>query len=84
MNQEGKPVVGKPPKESRRWTLYKDGASSREGSGSGIMLTIPKGGGEVTYALRFDFHTSDNEVEYKALLTGLRLDKKMGVEAAVP
>ncbi|XP_023737239.2 uncharacterized protein LOC111885192 [Lactuca sativa] len=62
------------------WTLYTDGASSREGSGAGLILTNPEGE-EVTYALRFDFHTSNNEAEYEALLAGLRLAKQVGVKA---
>lgn len=35
---------------------------------------------EVTYALRFDFHTSNNEAKYEALLAGLRVAVKMGAE----
>lgn len=42
----------------------------------GLILTSP-GGEEVTYALRFEFMTSNNEVEYKALLACLRLSKRM-------
>lgn len=45
-----------------------------------MILTSPEGE-EVTYALRFDFYTSNNEAEYEALLAGLRLAKQMGVEA---
>lgn len=56
------------------------GASSREGSGTSLILTTLEEE-EVTYDLRFDSHTSNNEAEYEALLTGLRLAKQMGVEA---
>ena len=68
------------PTENSSWTLYTNGASSREGSGAGLILTSPEGE-EVTYALCFDFHTSINEAEYEALLTGLRLAKQMGAKA---
>lgn len=75
-NHEGKPVAGKQPKGNRRWTLYTDDAFRWEGSGAGLILTGPEWE-EVMYAFRFDFHTPNNEEEYEALLTGLRLAKKL-------
>ncbi|XP_071911843.1 uncharacterized protein [Coffea arabica] len=60
---------GVQPKEP--WVLFVDGASSKEGSGAGLLLISPTGE-ELTYALRFDFPASNNEAEYEALLTGLR------------
>lgn len=59
--------------------LYTNGAASKEGSGAGLILTNPEGN-EVTYALRFDFDTTNNKAEDKALLVGLRLVRKMGVK----
>ncbi|XP_023746717.1 uncharacterized protein LOC111894856 [Lactuca sativa] len=73
-------VVKEAPADHGSWTLYTDGASGREGSGAGMILTSPEGE-EVTYALRFDFHTSNNEAEYEALLAGLRLAKQMVAKA---
>ena len=64
---------------NQRWTLHTDGASNKEGSGARLILTSPAGE-ELTCALRFDFHTSNNEVEYEALLVGLKLTVTMGVE----
>ncbi|GJX52542.1 reverse transcriptase domain-containing protein [Tanacetum coccineum] len=43
-----------------------------DGSRAGIILTDPNGK-EITYALRFDFPTSNNEAEYEALIAGLKL-----------
>ncbi|XP_071900977.1 uncharacterized protein [Coffea arabica] len=60
------------------WVLFVDGASSKEGSGAGLLLTSPTGE-ELTYALRFDFPASNNEAEYEALLTGLRITHQMGI-----
>nr|KAJ0216025.1 hypothetical protein LSAT_V11C300153800 [Lactuca sativa] len=77
--KEGIMVVKGIPENNRKWMLYTDGTSSREGSGACLILTSPEGE-EVTYALRFDFHTSNNETEYEALLVGLRLAKQMGAE----
>ncbi|GJY88246.1 reverse transcriptase domain-containing protein [Tanacetum coccineum] len=69
------------PKAHRRvpvWTLYTDGASSNEGAGAGLILTDPKGN-EITYVLRFEFPTSNNESEYEALIAGLELSIKLEV-----
>ncbi|GKA06516.1 reverse transcriptase domain-containing protein [Tanacetum coccineum] len=52
--------------------LYTDGASSSDGSGTGLMLIDPEGK-EYTYALCFKFKTTNNKAEYKALLAGLRI-----------
>nr|XP_027076060.1 uncharacterized protein LOC113699915 [Coffea arabica] len=72
-----------PPKEARPeepWVLFVDGASGKEGSGAGLLLTSPTRE-ELTYALRFDFPASNNEAEYEALLTGLRIAHQMGITA---
>ncbi|XP_027178202.1 uncharacterized protein LOC113777367 [Coffea eugenioides] len=66
--------------EGEPWVLFVDGASSKEGSGAGLLLTSPTGE-ELTYALRFDFPASNNEAEYEALLTGLRIALQMGITA---
>ncbi|XP_071925425.1 uncharacterized protein [Coffea arabica] len=60
------------------WVLFVDGASSKEGSGAGLLLTSPTGE-ELIYALRFDFPASNNEAEYETLLTGLRIAHQMGI-----
>ena len=65
-------------KEGSTWNLYSDGASSKEGSGAGILLISPEGE-EITYALKFKFTVSNNEAEYEALLAGLRIAKEMEV-----
>ncbi|KAI3829139.1 hypothetical protein L1987_03255 [Smallanthus sonchifolius] len=54
------------------WSLYTDGASSMEGSGAGLMLLSPEGV-EITYAVKLNFKSTNNEAEYEALLAGLRL-----------
>jgi hypothetical protein len=61
------------------WNLYTDGSSCQEGSGAGLILTNPEGT-EFTYALRFEFDTSNNEAEYEALLAGLWIAEKIGVK----
>ncbi|KAI3740512.1 hypothetical protein L2E82_30973 [Cichorium intybus] len=66
-------------KESTTWTLHTNGAAGKEGCVPGLILQSPQGE-EMTYALRFDFQTSNNEAEYEALLAGLRLATKNGVK----
>ncbi|GJT42765.1 reverse transcriptase domain-containing protein [Tanacetum coccineum] len=69
-------VISMPGKSTSAWTLFTDGASSIEGSGTGLILTDPNGQ-EMTYALRFNFKASNNEAEYEALVAGLELTIQM-------
>ncbi|XP_021999239.1 uncharacterized protein LOC110896105 [Helianthus annuus] len=64
------------------WNLNTDGASSKEGSGAGLILIDPEGI-EYTYALRFEFKTSNNEAEYEALLAGLQTAAKAGASSVL-
>ncbi|XP_056695384.1 uncharacterized protein [Spinacia oleracea] len=50
-----------------RWTVYVDGSSTQNGCGAGIICQSPEGD-KYEYAMRFKFQTSNNEVEYEALL----------------
>ncbi|XP_022004609.1 uncharacterized protein LOC110902205 [Helianthus annuus] len=67
------------PSDLEAWKLFTDGASSIEGSGAGLILINPKGL-KFTYALRFEFQTTNNEAEYEVLIAGLRLAKEMKVQ----
>ncbi|GJZ63487.1 reverse transcriptase domain-containing protein [Tanacetum coccineum] len=62
-----------------RWTLFTDRSSCVDGCGAGVILTDSEGM-EFTYALRFQFETTNNEAEYEALIAGLRIAEKMGVK----
>ncbi|XP_071739378.1 uncharacterized protein [Rutidosis leptorrhynchoides] len=68
-----------PPIEHEEWKLFTDGASSSDGSGAGLMLVSPEGK-EFTYALCFEFSTTNNEAEYEALLPGLRLARDLNIQ----
>nr|GEX71648.1 reverse transcriptase domain-containing protein [Tanacetum cinerariifolium] len=61
-----------------KWKLYTDGASSFDGSGIGLMLIDPEGK-ECTYALHFEFKTTNNKAKYEALLAGLRIAQEMEI-----
>ena len=60
--------------EQQWWKLYVDDSSNDYGAGVGLMLVSVKEH-KITCALRFDFKASNNEADYEALLTGLRLAK---------
>ncbi|GKD92638.1 reverse transcriptase domain-containing protein, partial [Tanacetum coccineum] len=62
-----------------RWTLFTDGSSCVDGCGAGVILTDPEGV-EFTHALRFQFEATNNEAKYEALIAGLWIAKKIGVQ----
>ena len=64
---------------SNVWSLRIDGSSNMNQSGAGVVLDSPIGE-KINYALRLDLPTLNNEVEYKALLVGLRLAKEIRAE----
>ncbi|GKD08685.1 reverse transcriptase domain-containing protein [Tanacetum coccineum] len=66
------------PDSNSKWRLYTDGASNLDRSGAGLMLIDPEGK-EYTYALRFEFETTNNEAEYEALLAGLQIAQEMEI-----
>ncbi|XP_076894831.1 uncharacterized protein LOC143547243 [Bidens hawaiensis] len=60
------------------WLLYTDGASNGDGSDAGLILISPEGI-ELTYAIRHEFPSTNNEAEYEALLAGFRMAQKIKV-----
>ncbi|KAK3033968.1 hypothetical protein RJ639_034132 [Escallonia herrerae] len=62
------------------WNLYVDGSSALGSSGAGLILISPEGF-TIKYALRFGFQASNNEAEYEALLTGIRLAHALKVDS---
>nr|KYP64946.1 Retrovirus-related Pol polyprotein from transposon 17.6 [Cajanus cajan] len=63
--------------EQQWWILHVDGSSNNQGSGAGVILEGPRGI-TLEQSLRFRFKASNNQVEYEALLAGLRLAEDMG------
>lgn len=59
--------------------MHTNGIASKERSDAGLVLKNPNDD-EITYALRFDFQVSNNEVEYEALLAGLHLAREVGAK----
>lgn len=61
------------------WKLYFDGSSSREGSGAGVVLISPTDQ-VITLSFKLQFLTTNNTVEYEALILGMKATKDIGVE----
>ncbi|XP_063949855.1 uncharacterized protein LOC135152711 [Daucus carota subsp. sativus] len=71
------PTKEEKPKEY--WLLFFDGPSKTKGSGAGLVLQSPDGF-TVEYAIKLDFPTTNNEVEYEALIAGLGLARTLRVK----
>ena len=54
------------------WTPNMDGASRQTGAGLGLQLEAPTEE-IIEQAIRLDFSTSNNEVEYEAIIAGIDL-----------
>jgi hypothetical protein len=59
------------------WVLYVDGASSQQGSGSGVTV-ISTQGDVLNYALHLMFLVTNNIAEYEAMIVDLKLVKELG------
>ncbi|KAL0286094.1 UNVERIFIED_CONTAM: hypothetical protein Sangu_2748300 [Sesamum angustifolium] len=55
-----------------KWLLHMDGSSTIQGSGTGIVITSPHGE-DLTFAIKFGFKASNNEVDYETLVIGMKL-----------
>jgi ribonuclease HI len=59
--------------------IYFDGSLKLEGTGAGVLLISPTGE-QLEYILQISCKVSNNEVEYEALLHGLRLAASLGIK----
>src|SRR5262249_35442102 len=66
--------------ESIKWTLYVDGSFNKMGSSAGVILNGPDGV-TIESAFGFEFPTTNNEVEYEALILGLQLANNIGIRS---
>ena len=76
-NGEGKGVD-----ECPWWSILTDGSSNKYAGGVGIMLLSPEGD-KIECMVRLNFPTTNNEVEYEALMARLDLAKAAGVVSMV-
>nr|XP_027076820.1 uncharacterized protein LOC113700543 [Coffea arabica] len=63
--------------EPQRWILHVDGSSNSEGSGADLLFENPQGE-RCSYALRCNFTTFNNEIEYETVIAGLQLVHRLG------
>jgi ribonuclease HI len=68
------------PKIEREWVVYVDGSSTKKNGGAGIVLVTSEGE-ELNGSFRLEFKTTNNEAEYKAVVTGLRLALELGAKS---
>jgi ribonuclease HI len=61
------------------WKIFFDGASSKEGSGVGVVFVSPTQE-TISLSYKMEFETTNNVAEYEALVLGLRDAKYMGIE----
>ncbi|XP_074374482.1 uncharacterized protein LOC141714885 [Apium graveolens] len=61
------------------WSLFVYGASTGDGVGAGIELISPEAH-KIRHTTHLDFHATNNDAEYEALINGLKLALEMKVE----
>ena len=65
--------------EDKKWIIHVDGSSTQHAGGIGVVLQSPEGD-KLTYRVRLQYQATNNEVEYEALLKGLKLAKSIEAE----
>jgi ribonuclease HI len=66
------------PIQSELWTMYFNGSLMKTGAGAGLLFISPLGK-HLRYVLCLHFSTSNNVVEYEALVNGLHIAIELGV-----
>ena len=64
------------------WMIRTDGSSTQKGGGAGIVIISPEKD-VLKYGVQLKFPITNNEAEYEALLTGLRIARALGAENIV-
>ena len=79
-NMDGKSIGMISLQEPPFWKVYVDGAANQRGSRVGLVLISPEKF-TIEKSLRLGFSATNNEVEYEALLEGVRMVRRMGGKA---
>ena len=61
------------------WTIHTDGLSTQKRGGAGVVITSPEED-ILKYGVQLKFPVTNNEVEYKAILTRLRIAQALGAK----
>ena len=64
----------------KKWIVHVDGSSTQHAGGIGVVLLSPEGD-KLKHKIRLQYQTTNNEVEYEALLKGLELAKSIEAES---
>ena len=64
------------------WTINTNELSTQKEGGAGVVITSPEKD-VLKYGVQLKFPITNNEAEYKALLTGLRIARALGAENIV-
>jgi hypothetical protein len=67
------------PETAEVWWMYFDGSLKLQGAGAGILFTTP-GGEQLKHALWLLFLSSNNAVEYEALIHGLNIAISLSIK----
>ena len=67
-------MEGQGVEEHPQWSIHMNELSNKQAGEVGIVLHSPEGN-EIECMIRLDFLTTNNEVEYEALMAGLDLTK---------
>ncbi|KAL0400131.1 UNVERIFIED_CONTAM: hypothetical protein Sradi_2356400 [Sesamum radiatum] len=65
-------------KHQQEWTMFVDGSSTSSKRGVDIVIKSPEAN-YIEYAITLEFHASNNEAEYEAILLGCKLIHAAGV-----
>ena len=66
------------PIDQEYWTMYFDGSLMKKGARARLVSVSPLGV-HMRYMVRFHFPSSNNTVEYEALVNGLRITIELGI-----
>ena len=73
---------GQGEEETRQWNIHTNGSSNRRARGVSVVIQTLEGD-KIECMIRLDSPTTNNEVEYEALVAGLDLAKAVGTENVV-
>ena len=59
--------------------MFFDGSHSKEGSGVGVVIISPSNQ-TFPFSFRLEFSTTNNVIEYEALILGLKAAKDMNIK----
>ena len=66
--------------DNKKWVVHVDGSSTLHAGGIGVVLQSSKGD-KLKHKVRLQYQTTNNEVEYEALLKGLELAKSVEADS---